>query len=298
MRTRIPALAATAFLAAVLMVAAALPAAGYIKQPQARLFLSAPNVVKCDRSATITGKVIDVKTGKPVSNQIVSWRLIGRQSGSDRLSSSSTKTNRAGVTSVSLRFGPKAGPRKVAASIRTSKPVITVRCAGGLPKTSVLPPDDFIEQAPAALLEPAVAPPPPTTGLAATLPMATIRVDRLGIDLPVVEGDGYRVPDLAAAHYPGTAWPGQGSNTYLYAHARTGHFLELWQVRTGDLVEMDMADGTTVDYQVSEIHPLVPWDALEYLAPTDGETLTLQTCLSYEDTAPRFVVIATRVPSA
>ncbi len=125
-----------------------------------------------------------------------------------------------------------------------------------------------------------------------------MRLDRLGIDLDLVEGDGYSVPDGAAAHYPGTAWPGEGSNTYLYAHAREGHFLELWGVRTGDLVQLDLADGGVADYRVTEIHPVVPWDALEYLAPTSGERLTLQTCLTYDDTAPRFIVIAEPVSGA
>jgi LPXTG-site transpeptidase (sortase) family protein len=130
------------------------------------------------------------------------------------------------------------------------------------------------------------------------LPATALRLDRLGIDLDLVEGDGVTVPEGAAAHYPGTAWPGEASNTYLYAHAREGHFLELWQVRSGDLVEMDMADGSVASYRVTEIHPVVEWDALEYLAPSSSERLTLQTCLTYDDTAPRFIVIAEPVSSA
>jgi sortase A len=130
------------------------------------------------------------------------------------------------------------------------------------------------------------------------LPATAIRVERLGIDLPLVEGDGSSVPEGAAAHYPGTAWPGEGSNTYVYAHAREGHFLELWQVRTGDVVEVDMADGAVAEYRVTDIMPLVRWDALEMLEPTDEEILTLQTCLTYAATAPRFVVIAERVAHA
>jgi LPXTG-site transpeptidase (sortase) family protein len=125
-----------------------------------------------------------------------------------------------------------------------------------------------------------------------------IRLDRLGIDLPIVEGDGLVAPDDSAAHYPGTAWPDQGSNTFVYAHARKGRFLELWRVRTGDLVDVTMADGRVIEHRVSEIRPMVAWDDLDLLAPTDEETLTLQTCLSYDDTAPRFVVIAKRVDAA
>jgi sortase A len=131
-------------------------------------------------------------------------------------------------------------------------------------------------------------------------PAHRLRIERLGIDAPIIQGDGIDVPLTAAAHYPGTAWPGSGSNIYLYAHAREGLFRELWRVRTGDAVELDLAGGGTATYQVAEILPLVEWDALQYLDPTPTEQVTLQTCLGYETTSPRFVVIArpAAVPAA
>jgi LPXTG-site transpeptidase (sortase) family protein len=224
-----------------------------------------------------------------VRNQLVRWNLARSQSGRDGLSARSTVTNKSGQTSVRLTFGPVAGARAVKASASKVSPAITVRCAGGLPRTAPLPRADFQEQ-PSSVLLP--APTAPEAAFGQPAPATSIRLDRLGIDVPLVEGDGVTVPDQAAAHYPGTAWPGQGSNTYLYGHAREGHFLELWGVRTGDRIEMDMADGSTASYSVTEIHPVVEWDALEYLQPTSSERLTLQTCLSYDDTAPRFIVIA------
>lgn len=284
-------------LSALLVAAGAMTAFAYIDTPQTKVVLSGSNPVKCDRTATVTAKVVDVKSGKPVWGQIVTWSLVQAQSGGDSLSAGSTKTNRKGKTSVNVSFGPVAGARTVRASIAGTAPTITVQCAGGLPKTAPVPPAGYVDQPSGALLAP-----PMTTAFdaapAGELPATAIRMDRLGIDLPLVEGDGYGVPLDAVAHYPGTAWPGQGSNTYVYAHARDGYFLNLWQVRTGDLVEVDMADGSTAAYQVSQIHPVVKWDALEYLAPTDSEILTLQTCLTYADTAPRFVVIAERVTPA
>jgi LPXTG-site transpeptidase (sortase) family protein len=276
-----------------LVLGNAFVASGYIKQTPTRLLLSGPNVVRCDRDAAITARVINRKTGKPVRHQIVRWKLVRKQSPGDRVSSTGGATGQRGTTTARLSFGPKAGARTVRASIAGSTPIITIRCAGGLPRTATVPPMGYQEPAaPAAFL-----PPPPAT-MDAPLPATGVRMERLGIDLPIVEGDGYSVPDGAAAHYPGTAWPGEGSNMYLYAHARAGHFLELWKVRTGDLVEVQLADGGNAAYRVSEIHPVVPWDALEYLEPGDRDVLTLQTCLTYEETAPRFVVIAERVHSA
>jgi len=119
-----------------------------------------------------------------------------------------------------------------------------------------------------------------------------IRIERLGIDLRIVHGDGIDAPMGKAAHYPGTAWPRKGSNIYIYAHAQEGMFINLWDAREGDVVELDLIDGTSVNYVVDEVLPKVPWNSVELLKATTNEQLTLQTSTSYQPTAPRFVVIA------
>ena len=125
-----------------------------------------------------------------------------------------------------------------------------------------------------------------------------IRIPRLGIDLRIVEGDGKDAPMNKAAHYPGTGWPGGATNIYIYAHAQTGMFLSLWKAKVGDEVFLDLVDGTTRRYVVSEVLPKVPYNALQYVGPTPTEQLTLQTSTSYTATAPRFIVIALPAPDA
>jgi LPXTG-site transpeptidase (sortase) family protein len=120
----------------------------------------------------------------------------------------------------------------------------------------------------------------------------SIRIPRLGLDAPIVPGDPDQPPENAIAHYGGTAWPRGGSNIYLFGHARDGLFLALWSARTGDTIELDLVDGTVATYRVEEIHPVARWDDVAYLDPTPTEQLTLQTCVAYETTSPRFVVIA------
>lgn len=145
-------------------------------------------------------------------------------------------------------------------------------------------------------------PTPPASGSpsASTEPAGVvakrIRIDQLGIDLRIVEGDGVDAPLNKAAHYPGTGWPGGGTNIYIYAHAQTGMFLSLWDAQVGDAIVLDLADGTTARYVVTVVKPKVAWNALQYLAPTPTEQLTLQTSTSYTATAPRFVVIAVPAP--
>jgi sortase (surface protein transpeptidase) len=138
--------------------------------------------------------------------------------------------------------------------------------------------------------------PSPTPAAEGGIRANRIRIARLGIDLAIIEGDGIDAPIGKAAHFPGSAWPGGGSNIYIYGHARTGMFITLWQAGVGDTIDLDLVDGTARVYVVTTVLPKVPWDAVMYLKPTATEQLTVQTSTSYYPTAPRFVVIAVPAP--
>lgn len=125
-----------------------------------------------------------------------------------------------------------------------------------------------------------------------------IQIPRLRIDLPIFEGDVARdinqqqTPEDAAFHLPLTAIPGQGSNSYIYAHARTGMFLSLWEARVGDEVFISTPDGRALKYVVSEVHPRVPFDDVQWANPSTSERITLQTSTGPNERDPRFVVVA------
>jgi len=138
-------------------------------------------------------------------------------------------------------------------------------------------------------------PPAPTESPHAVVANRIV-VPRLGIDMRIVEGDGVDAPLGRAAHFPGSSWPGGGSNIYLYGHARDGMFIKLWDAHLGDEVVLTLVDGSQRRYVVSEILPKVTWDDMSVLQPTPTEQLSLQTCTSYQPTAPRFLVIAVPEP--
>ena len=284
------------------MIAIAPAASAYITQAPFQVLLSGPGrTVKCDRTVRVSATVLSADDGSPIRRQVVRWSFAQSQSSQDRLSDTQTTTDARGRTSISVSFGPVAGARRVTASASIVSPTIEVRCAGGLPATLAVGPGGALPSvaglaALAAVAAPAVS--DAQMGLVDAGTVATrLRIGRLGVDLPIEAGNGVDVPEAAAAHFPGTAWPGAGSNTFLYAHNRPGLFGALWSVRTDDLVTLTLADGTLASYRVTDIRPVVAWDDLESLAPTTTERLTLQTCLTYEPTAPRFVVIAERVTS-
>jgi sortase family protein len=139
----------------------------------------------------------------------------------------------------------------------------------------------------------------PTSTPVPTIPPGyRIKIVRLAIDLPLAEGDIERdtvlqqTPDNFAFHFPGTAIPGDGGNSYIYAHARRGMFLSLWSARVGDEVMIVTPDGRERRYVVSEVHPRVEPTDVSWARPTTSERLTLQTSTGPNPGDPRFVVIA------
>ena len=125
-----------------------------------------------------------------------------------------------------------------------------------------------------------------------------IQMPRLGIDLPIAEGDLYRdtveqqTPENFAFHFPGTAIPGAIGNSYIYAHARRGMFLTLWNARIGDEVKITTPAGGELTFVVTDVYRSVPPADTSWLQPSDVERLTLQTSTGPNREDPRFVVIA------
>src|SRR5207245_3434255 len=125
-----------------------------------------------------------------------------------------------------------------------------------------------------------------------------IEMPRLGIDLPIAEGDVERdvvvqkTPENFAFHFPGTAIPGTFGNSYIYAHARRGMFLSLWNARIGDQVSITTPAGVELKFVVTEVHPRVPPEHTSWVQPSSDERLTLQTSTGPNREDPRFVVIA------
>lgn len=173
--------------------------------------------------------------------------------------------------------------------------------AGGLPPTAVQPtaatPSGFAtSRLPTTTVPTASA---STTPAVRPIPDGyRVQMPRLRIDLPIKEGDiardidNQQTPEHAAFHLPGTRIPGEGSNTYIYAHARTGMFLTLWDAREGDEVLIVTPGGTQLRYVVSEVQPRIPPTETKWVQPTPTEQITLQTSTGPNPQDPRFVVVA------
>lgn len=119
-----------------------------------------------------------------------------------------------------------------------------------------------------------------------------VKVQELGIDLPVVAGDGWTVPLFQAALYPGMKHPGEGGRSLLYAHGRVGMFGPLQHGAAGQHVDITRDNQSTLHYVIKQYFP--SWSATDtsILAPADHEQVVLLTCRTYNPDDPRIVAVA------
>ncbi len=163
--------------------------------------------------------------------------------------------------------------------------------AGELPGSSFPP-----EALPASIgvsVEQAPALPPPTPG-----PQSPTRlvIPAIGIDYPIVAGDGWEELKRGVGHHPGSANPGERGNMVLSGHNDVfGEvFKDLEALKSGDQVQV-FAGGRLFKYEVRAKRIVAPND-LSVLQPTREAVVTLITCYPYRVDTHRLVVIAQLVP--
>ena len=119
-----------------------------------------------------------------------------------------------------------------------------------------------------------------------------VRVPALGIDLGIVEGDGWNAPYNLAARYPSLAWPGDGGRSMIYAHAQPGMFEALFKAAVGQKVEISRPGAPVLRYTIVEYYPRWPSSDPKWLQPLSQEELILETCTTYNPNDPRIIAVA------
>ena len=121
-----------------------------------------------------------------------------------------------------------------------------------------------------------------TLHLETPAPIAVLRVPRVGLEVPVLEGVSDLDLNRGAGHIPGTALPGTTGNIAITGH-RDGFFRPLKDVAPGDMIELDTStpNGTrTLHYKIQSLRVVFPNDT-SVLNNTASPTLTLITCFPF-----------------
>jgi sortase A len=115
-------------------------------------------------------------------------------------------------------------------------------------------------------------------GSAAPLPLALLRIPRLGLEVPVLDGTDEITLNRGVGRIPGTARPNEPGNIGIAGH-RDGFFRCLKDIVPGDLVEIVALEGTG-RYLVEGTTVVGPSD-VEVLKPSSLPSLTLVTCYPF-----------------
>jgi sortase A len=126
-----------------------------------------------------------------------------------------------------------------------------------------------------------------------THPIARLTVPRLGVDELVLAGASGRTLAFGPGHLTGTPLPGSAGNAVVSGHRDT-HFAFLRELRAGDLIRIETAEGLEQRYLV-EGSSVVDSGDLDVAAAADTR-LTLVTCYPFDAIRPggplRYVVVA------
>lgn len=125
-----------------------------------------------------------------------------------------------------------------------------------------------------------------------------IRIDRLGVDAVITEGDSDAILDLGPGHLPDTPWLGEPGNVVIAGHRDTT-FRPLKDARAGDIITVN-SGSMTKRYRVSSTRIVMPAD-VSVLDPGKENSLTLITCYPFYfiGHAPkRFIVRAVEISNA
>lgn len=129
-----------------------------------------------------------------------------------------------------------------------------------------------------------------------TWPVARLRMDRLGIDLIVLEGESGEVLAFGPGHLPASDISGGAGNCILSGHRDTS-FSFLQDLTEKDVLSLQIVDGTIHKYQVNEMFTRKA-ERL-YLREVESAVLTLITCYPFNALNPgtnlRYVVFADRM---
>lgn len=123
-------------------------------------------------------------------------------------------------------------------------------------------------------------------------PLAVLRIAKVGLEVPVLEGTDDLVLDRGVGHIPGTVLPGEAGNIGIAGH-RDGFFRVLKDVKPGDAIDV-IGTTRTDQYVVDQILLVRPED-VSVLQPRSRSSLTLVTCYPfyYVGSAPqRYIVQA------
>jgi len=131
--------------------------------------------------------------------------------------------------------------------------------------------------------------------------MGVIRIEKIGVNLPIYHGVDADTLQAGIGHFPGTSLPVGGVGTHAFI---TGHrglpsselLSSLDKMAEGDTFMIHVL-GETLTYEVDKIQTILPEDLSAVTITRDADYVTLLTCTPYGINTHRLLVRGHRVPN-
>ena len=129
--------------------------------------------------------------------------------------------------------------------------------------------------------------------------IAYIKIDKIGVELPVYHGTSEQVLNRGVGHLEGTSLPVGGENTHCVMSAHRGLpsaklFTDLDRLELGDTFQVIVLDQV-LSYQVDQVKVITPQEVDDLLIVEGQDYCTLFTCTPYGINTHRLLVRGIRV---
>ena len=138
-----------------------------------------------------------------------------------------------------------------------------------------------------------------TLRLAESSMIGYVKIDRIGVELPIYHGTSEKVLSKGVGHLEGSSLPVGGENTHCVMSAHRGLpnaklFTDLDRLEKGDTFQIIVLDQV-LTYQVDFIKIIAPTDISDLQIIEGGDYCTLFTCTPYGINTHRLLVRGVRI---
>lgn len=126
-----------------------------------------------------------------------------------------------------------------------------------------------------------------------------VKIDKIGVELPIYHGTSDEVLNVGVGHLEGTSLPVGGENTHSVMSAHRGLpsaklFTDLDRLEPGDTFQITVLDQV-LTYQVDQVKVITPTEAEDLLIAEGKDYCTLFTCTPYGINTHRLLVRGIRI---
>ena len=126
-----------------------------------------------------------------------------------------------------------------------------------------------------------------------------VKIDKIGVELPIYHGTSDEVLNVGVGHLEGTSLPVGGENTHSVMSAHRGLpsaklFTDLDRLEPGDTFQLTVLDQV-LTYQVDQVKVITPTEVDDLLIAEGKDYCTLFTCTPYGINTHRLLVRGIRI---